>query len=342
MFAPPRSSFYTQCYIRARGTRRLVILPDGQEPISSLPFFLRSLQFARSAEEVLARLGGGGAVPEPKVPTHSRAEPPLSIHPVSEPAVAAPADPQAGTAIDGPIGMRMRFVPAGSYTIGSPEGEPGRDADETLHQVQLTRGFWLGETPVTQAQWKQLVPGPKQPSHFKSGVEDLPLESVNWFEAVEFANRLSDKEVLPRCYKLINPKGTLGGGNFFNCDEVTFAGLDCPGYRLPTDSEWEVAARAGGDPAKGAPPDLNAVAWYQANSDGRTHSVGLKTPNSWGFHDLLGNVWEWTGNGHSLSSPVRGGSWNSRAQSIRAAYRSPVDRSNRWDILGFRLARSQS
>lgn len=381
-------TFYSQCYIRARGARRLVILPDGREPLSTLPGLLRNLQVARSAQEVLARLGGSGPAPTPKTSVPSRTESPRSVHPASEPAVAASIDPPAGTATAGPLGLRMRFVPSGAYTIGSPEVEPGRSDDETLHEVTLTRGVWLGETPVTQAQWRQLVPGPKQPSYFKSGGDDLPVESINWFEAVEFANRLSDLEGLARCYKLIKPKGTLGGGDF-TCDDVIFAGLDCPGYRLPTESEWEFSARAGTSTAiyTGAltlvgernGPELDPIAWYGGNSgatyegaiDGSKwtemqfaaprsgpHPVGKKAANKWGFHDLLGNVSEWTGDWYGdypkgrvvdpLGPPkgpfrvIRGGSWFSDARDVRAAYRYHVDPSNRWDNLGFRFARGQS
>lgn len=351
--AAEHKAFYNHCYLRAKGTRRLVILPDGLVPNTSLPLFLRSLQFARSAQEVLARLKGATPVRQTAVP--SQIEPPRSVHPVREPAVAQPVEPPAGTPRNTPSGIRMRFVPAGTYWIGSPESEPNRDDDETLHEVQLTRGFWLGETPVTQAQWKQLVPGPKQPSAFKG--DDLPVERVDWFEAAEFANRLSDREGLPRCYELVNPKGTLGGGNF-NCEGVTFAGLDCLGYRLPTEAEWEVAARAGVDPAKGTLPNLNAIAWYAANSGGSTHPVGQKAPNGWGYRDLLGNVWEWTGdwNGDypkgktvdplgSSEGPCRvfrGGSYDTFARFVRAASRGWVRPGARRFNLGFRLARGQS
>ncbi len=301
--------------------------------------------------------------------------------------VPPPAAPQAGTAIEGPLGTRMIFVPGGTYKIGSPVGEPGRDDDETQHEVHLTRGFWLGETPVTQSQWRELVPG-TNPSHFKSGGDELPVESINWFEAVEFANRLSDREGLPRCYKVENPKGTLGGGDF-TCDGVTFAGLDCAGYRLPTEAEWEVAARAGTPTAiytgaltlvgENNGPELDPIAWYGGNSGvsyegafdsskwpemqfpaalSGPHPVGQKAANPWGFHDLLGNVNEWTGDWFGdyptgrvvdpLGPPegsyrvIRGGSWNSNARYVRAAYRAPRGPSNRWSNLGFRLARGQS
>jgi len=308
----------------------------------------------RGLRDFLREFSGGPSLPveEPLVsPTKPLGRPAPSII-TPEP----PADPQAGTAIEGPLGMRMRFVPAGTYTIGSPEGEPGRDEDETLHEVTLTRGFWLGETLVTQEQWKRLVPGPKQPSFFKSDGEDLPVESITWYEAVEFANRLSDQEGLPQCYRLIDPEGTLGGGDL-RCGYVT-AGLHCPGYRLPTEAEWEVAARAGGDPAKSVAPDLNAVAWYDQNAGGATHPVGQKAPNGWGLRDPLGNVYEWTGDWNhryptgrvvdplgppgGSSRVIRGGSWGARARFVRAAYRFWHPPGNRYSDVGFRLARGQS
>ncbi len=302
-----------------------------------------------------------------------------------------PADLKAGAASKGPLGMRMRFVPAGTYTIGSPEDEPGRFANETRHEVELTRGFWLGETPVTQAQWQRLVPGPQQPSFFKAGGADLPVESISWFEAAEFANRLSDLEELPRCYELVNPRGILGGGKEggFTCDGAVFVGLDSPGYRLPTEAEWEVTARAGAPTAiytggltlrgERHGPELFQIAWYGGNSGvsyegsvdssdwkemqfasvrSGTHPVGKKVANGWGFHDLLGNVFEWTGDWYGdypkgravdpLGPPegsyrvIRGGSWFSFAHYVRAACRNRSDPSSRWSRLGFRFARGQS
>ncbi len=316
--------------------------------------------------------------------------------PVGRPAPSIPrskvsADPQAGAAIEGPLGMRMRFVPAGTYTIGSPEDEPGRGDNETQHEVELSRGFWLGETPVTQAQWQRLVPGPKQPSFFKSGGADLPVESISWFEAAEFANRLSDQEDLPRCYELVNPRGILGGGKEggFTCDGAVFVGLDSPGYRLPTEAEWEVAVRAGAPTAiytggltlrgERDAHELFPIAWYGGNSGvsyeggfessdwaekefaserSGPHPVGRKLANAWGFQDLLGNVWEWTGDRFGdypkgrVVDPIgptegpyrvrRGGSWYSWAKFVRASCRSAFVPSNRWDNTGFRLALHQS
>jgi formylglycine-generating enzyme required for sulfatase activity len=148
------------------------------------------------------------------------------------------------------------------------------------------------------------------------------VERVNWFDAAEFANRLSKKEEVEQCYLLGGCTGTLGQD--FTCDSAEFKGLACEGYRLPTETEWEVAARAGTRTAiytgklmlRGANhgPELDAIAWYGGNSgveyaggvecsgwsekqyDAQscgTHAVGTKQANPWQLYDVLGNVWEW-------------------------------------------------
>ncbi|HEX4954316.1 MAG TPA: SUMF1/EgtB/PvdO family nonheme iron enzyme [Thermoanaerobaculia bacterium] len=301
------------------------------------------------------------------------------------PAVSAPPDPPAGTRRELVAGMFFRFVPAGLYTIGSPGDEPGRLAGETQHEVQLTRGFWLAETETTQGQWMKL--GLKNPSFFTSCGENCPVEQVSWYHAVAFANQLSKVERLAECYRLDDCTGDLGEESF-HCKGASFAGLGCTGYRLPTEAEWEVAARAGTDTAiwtgaltlKGDRhgPQLDPIAWYGGNSgvtyaggwncsdwkekqfpsqNCGTHPAGLKQANPWGLRDMLGNVWEWTGDWPSdyptslVVDPIgpaegsirvfRGGSWNDDAWNVRAAARYWFSPGGRADYLGFRLARGQ-
>jgi formylglycine-generating enzyme required for sulfatase activity len=236
-----------------------------------------------------------------------------------------------GTGCDLPV-VRVR---AGSFTMGSQNSEDGRDADEAQHQVTLTRDFWLGATEVTQAQWRAMLGS--NPSRFDD-CDACPVESVSWDDAVAYLNALSDREGLGRCY-----------------DGANFRGVGCEGYRLPTEAEWEYAARAGTTgPRYG---DLDAIAWHFDNSGGETHPVGQKQPNAWGLHDMLGNVSEWlhdwygsypSGAVSDPQGPVgganrvsRGGGWGSGAGSLRAAARGSGTPGVRdYGFLGFRLSRS--
>src|SRR5262249_50631109 len=150
------------------------------------------------------------------------------------------------------------------------------DAEQPQHTVTITRPFYLGSRPVTQAQY-QAVMG-NNPSHFK-GSPDLPVECVSWFDAIAFCNKLSEKENRMPCYRSDNAAVRFFGGN--------------DGYRLPTEAEWEYACRAGSStlyPFGDDPSALGEYAWNDKNSDGKTHAVGQKKPNAWGLHDMLGNV----------------------------------------------------
>ncbi len=235
-----------------------------------------------------------------------------------------------GAACELPV-VRVR---AGSFTMGSPTSEDGHFSDEAQHPVTLTRDFWLGVTEVTQAQWRAVMGS--NPS-YHGGCEYCPVENVSWQDAVAFLNALSDREGLARCY-----------------DGATFRGLDCEGYRLPTEAEWEYAARAGTTGARYG--DLDAIAWHSGNSGGEPHPVGQKQPNAWGLHAMLGYVWEWVQDwyasypGGAVSDPqgpasggrrvLRGGSWDYEARNARAADRLGDAPANRSVNLGLRVARS--
>lgn len=269
-------------------------------------------------------------------------------------------------------GLSFRLVPAGTFTMGSPSEEPGRGADEFRHQVTLSRSYWMGETEVTQAQWRAVTGD--NPSFFSSCGDDCPVESVTWFEAVAFANAFSAQAGLPPCYRIEDEK-------------VSFLGLDCRGFRLPTEAEWERAARAGTDNALYTGPltieglanssELDVIAWYGGNSGVDTqagidcsgwretqhpaalcgtHPVRGKQPNQWRLHDMIGGVWEWVHNTYmpypetAVADPVelsdgitrvaRGCSWDSAAKTCRVANRSSNAPKTRYRYLGLRLART--
>ncbi|MDH5525624.1 MAG: formylglycine-generating enzyme family protein [Desulfobulbaceae bacterium] len=242
-------------------------------------------------------------------------------------AAASPADPEYRNS----IGMGFRLLAAGTFMMGSPEEEPGRDTDETRHQVTLSRAFYMQTTEVTQGQW-QAVMG-SNPSMFVECGADCPVERVSWHEVQEFIARLNQQTG--------------------------------QSYRLPTEAEFEYAARAGSSQAfANGPitqtacdldPVLDAMAWYCYNADERPHPVAGKQANAWGLYDMHGNVWEWCADsrtdGDYPAAPVtdplspnagedrviRGGSWSNDAWFARAANRDWTRPEYRNDYVGFRL-----
>jgi formylglycine-generating enzyme required for sulfatase activity len=215
------------------------------------------------------------------------------------------------------LGMRMVLVPAGTFRMGSPPGEPFRQDEEIPHRVTLARPFRIAATEVTQAQWQALMGWNRS----QNKGDDLPVTSLSWNDARDFCVRLSEKEGVP--------------------------------YRLPTEAEWEYACRAGAtDPVTAT--ERPAEAWYADNSDGTTHPVGLKEPNTWGLFDMLGNVAEWTldaygpyprveeaedptGPAEGNSKVVRGGAWRSFAPAVRCAARTGTPTSYQLHYVGLRV-----
>jgi formylglycine-generating enzyme required for sulfatase activity len=254
--------------------------------------------------------------------------------------------------------QRLRWISPGSFLMGSPQDEPGRWDDEgPRHEVRLSRGYWLFDTPCTQALWEAVMGS--NPSLFRSPMR--PVESVSWEDCQKFLEAINGR-------------------------------IDGLELVLPSEAQWEYACRAGSAEATYAgnleilgernAPLLNGIAWYGGNSgvdfelaEGEdssswpekqyeheragTHPVGLKAPNAWGLYDMLGNVWEWCLDGRrqyssdSVVDPVgplqegvarvlRGGGWSSDARSVRAAYRYAYPPGYRDGSFGLRCARVQA
>ena len=233
----------------------------------------------------------------------------------------------------GDAGERAVVCPSGTFEMGG--------ADSGAHNVTLTRSFEIWRTPVTQAQYEALMG--HNPSHFHG--PDHPVESVSWTQAAQFCNAHSRASGLPDAYEI----RTIGDST-----EVNWHAPDNGGWRLPTEAEWEYAARAGATTDRYG--DVNAIAWHAGNSDKSTQLVALKQPNSWGLHDMLGNVWEWVWDRHEAFSSaartdpsgpatgsdrvLRGGSWNYGPEYSTTVFRIRGKASYRLDVLGFRIARS--
>jgi formylglycine-generating enzyme required for sulfatase activity len=230
-------------------------------------------------------------------------------------------------------GAKFVLVATGTFTMGSPTNESGRFGNETQHQVTISKPFFMQTTAVTQSQWKAVMGN--NPSSFKDCGNDCPVEQVSWKDVQDFIQKLNHME----------------GTNK---------------YRLPTEAEWEYAARAGTTTAFanggitrtgcGYDPKLDQIGWYCGNSGTKTHPVARKMPNAWGLYDTHGNVYQWVQDWYgdypsgSVTDPVgpssdsyrvfRGGSWSVSAGSSRSANRSSYNPANRYSGLGFRLAKT--
>src|SRR5271166_2622684 len=227
----------------------------------------------------------------------------------------------------GDVVQRLRWIPPGIFWMGSPEDEKGRFPDEgPRHLVSIDSGFWMFDTPCTQALWEAVMG--ENPSSFKVADRpkegtDRPVESVSWDRCQEFLTALNSQ-------------------------------LDGLQLSLPSEAQWEYACRAGTETARYS-ENLDAIAWYGENIGNTTHPVARKKANPWGLYDMLGNVWEWckdvwvedyteksraaaSADSASAHRVIRGGSWGDDARRVRAAFRNHRGPSVRSYGLGFRCA----
>ena len=223
------------------------------------------------------------------------------------------------------VSIEMVRVEAGTFIMGAtPEIKDPYDWEKPTHQVTLTNNYFIGKYEVTQALWKAVMGN--NPSHYKG--DDLPVESISW----------------DNCQKFISKLNKITGKNF----------------RLPTEAEWEYAAR-GGNKSRGyqysGSNNISEVAWCVENSESKVHPVGSKQANELGIYDMSGNVWEWCQDKYERYSsslqtnPIgakngsyrvyRGGSWYDEAKYSRLSYRNFYSSGSRFDILGLRLVLSE-
>ena len=233
-----------------------------------------------------------------------------TVNAFQKPAGSAAPGPKKGDTKINPIdGLRYVWIPPGNFTYGCSPGDKQCYGDEfPLRKLTLTKGFWMGQTEVTQGAYQRVTHD--NPSSFDG--DDLPVDLATWYNADYY------------------------------CEDI--------GGRLPTDAEWEYAARAGTTGSRYG--NLDEIAWYYGNSGLMTHPVAQKKPNAFGLYDMLGNVVEWTATWYTVQhsqenidpkgpkqaefKTLRGGGWFDEPKLVRASYRSRIEPTDTDYNIGFR------
>jgi formylglycine-generating enzyme required for sulfatase activity len=251
-----------------------------------------------------------------------------------------------------PVPANFVRVEGGTFQMGS---NSGYDDEKPVHTVTV-KSFSIGKYEVTQKEWYEVMGS--NPSDFKG--DNRPVECVSWYDAVEYCNKRSEKEGLTPAYTI--DKSGRDPNNTNDYDDIKWLvrrNRNANGYRLPTEAEWEYAARGGnGSPGNYIYSGSNTageVAWYDSNSGGSTHDAGTRAANNLGIHDMSGNVYEWCWDWYgsytsgSQTDPMgaasgsyrvyRGGYWDDDADDARSVYRGDGDPSYGDCYIGFRLVR---
>ena len=320
-------TFYTEYYIQQKKKRRLIVLKAKAFDIRLLPPMFRRLQIAENVQEILE------AITERKRISNSRIRKSEGIViedknvPASKRVIVKTIIPPLLHPILVALEENMIDIPSGTFTMGYTFGQKDRYLyydEKPTHKVTLD-GFKMNKYPVTQEEWRIVMGKDPKELSFK-GCNKCPVENVSWKDVQKFLKKLNQ----------------LIGKN----------------YRLPTEAEWEYAARGEGNYIFAGSNDLNQVAWYIANSNNRTHPVGQKKKNGFGLYDMGGNVWEWCSDWYgkyttaALSNPVganigrnrviRGGSWGNEQRIFHISYRGREAPTLSVSTIGFRLVLSYS
>ncbi len=275
-------------------------------------------------------------------PAQSTAEEIVELGEGDSPAAVIPAAATGTKADASAVTPGFVRIEPGRFTMGF-KVPIGNNADAPHHVVKITRPFEIQKTEVTQRQYKAVTAN--NPAWAKHCGEDCPVEMVSWVDAAAFCNRLSKRRGLPQCYTILPEEVQW---------RVGVAKLLCGGYRLPTEAEWEYAARAGH--RRDFPDKPSDVSWYDNNSGVRAHKVGTKKANAWGLYDMLGNVaewvWDWqgdykpgpladpTGPATGKNKVFRGGSHKYGSNEAVYAARNGYGPLNKVRFIGFRCART--
>jgi formylglycine-generating enzyme required for sulfatase activity len=244
------------------------------------------------------------------------------------------------------LGIKSALIPSGSFQMGCTKGDGDCGPDEKpQHEVRLTKSFYMMTTEATQGLYKTIMN--TNPSYFSSCGDMCPVEQVSWYDAVRYSNALNEKLGLESCYE-------IGSGDK---PSVSWSNKECSGWRLPTEAEWEYAARGGESFKYVGSNNIDDVGWYSMNSGTKTHPVGQKKANGFGLYDMGGNVYEWVWDSgyrkyvSSVTDPIyvdtsshlrvfRGGSWYFDAGYARVSNRLKGYASDRYDDRGFRFLRT--